>query len=86
MESPASLVFAAFFFYNSPVAFWQLPPAVLILFALWQFHYVHRAFIFPFQIQTSNRMPAVVCLSGTCCAGFVLSNLSRGFFTSHLHV
>lgn len=47
MEAPASLVFAYFFFIGER-SFATVP---LVLFALWQLHYFHRAFIYPFQLE-----------------------------------
>jgi hypothetical protein len=45
METPAVLVFAWAFFAGER---W-FHPAPLALFALWQMHYVHRTFVFPFR-------------------------------------
>ena len=45
MEAPASLSYAYFFFRGAN----SLQAVPLILFAMWQLHYVHRAFIYPFQ-------------------------------------
>jgi 3-oxo-5-alpha-steroid 4-dehydrogenase 1 len=47
MESPASLGFA-YFFFTGERPFATVP---LLLFALWQLHYFHRAFIYPFQLE-----------------------------------
>lgn len=47
MESPASLVFAYFFFTGER----PLTPVPFALFLLWQLHYFHRAFIYPFQLE-----------------------------------
>ncbi len=47
MESPACLVFSYFIVTGpSPVT-----PPIIALFIMWQLHYFHRAFIYPFQLQ-----------------------------------
>jgi protein-S-isoprenylcysteine O-methyltransferase Ste14 len=58
MESVSSLVFA--------VVFWSGPRRVdlvaLVLFALWQSHYLYRAFVYPFLLRGGSRMPVAVVL------------------------
>jgi 3-oxo-5-alpha-steroid 4-dehydrogenase 1 len=57
MESPAVLAFAAFYLLGSHRA----APAPLALLALWQTHYVHRAFVFPFALRAEGKtMPVVI--------------------------
>lgn len=57
MESPAVLVFAAIYLVGDHA----LDTAPLVLFALWQFHYVIRTFIFPFRIrETGKRIPIMI--------------------------
>jgi len=57
MESPAVLVFAAIYFAGDHAR--TVTP--LVLFGMWQFHYVIRTFIFPFRIrETGKRIPAVI--------------------------
>jgi protein-S-isoprenylcysteine O-methyltransferase Ste14 len=57
MESPASIFFAAVYFRGARWA----EPAPLALFALWQLHYLNRAFLFPFRIREGGRrMPVLV--------------------------
>ena len=59
MESPASLFFAAVYFAGPH---WS-DPAPLALFALWQLHYVNRAFLFPLKMREGGRrMPVLVLL------------------------
>ncbi len=59
MESPPVLVFAAVFFAGARHT--QIVP--LVLFGLWQVHYVHRAYVYPFRMRLKNRpMPVVVAL------------------------
>lgn len=47
MESPACLVFT-YFIFTGPL---PVTPPVIALFIMWQMHYFHRAFIYPFQLQ-----------------------------------
>jgi 3-oxo-5-alpha-steroid 4-dehydrogenase 1 len=62
MEHPAVLVFVAVFALGRYRA--ELVPLVLL--ALWQLHYVHRTFVFPFRMRASGkRMPLVLALTGT---------------------
>lgn len=79
MESPASLVFLYFFLTGdnrtSLVAIWLL--------LLWQLHYVHRSFIYPFQIRVKqgSKMSLVVMLSGsTYCA---INGYLNGAYITH---
>jgi protein-S-isoprenylcysteine O-methyltransferase Ste14 len=60
MESPAVLAFIAIFSLGSHRA--ELVPLVLL--AIWQFHYVYRAFIFPFRVRSSRRMPLSIAVLG----------------------
>lgn len=55
MEAPSSLVFGALFLLGGRA----LGPAAWILFALWQIHYLHRAFVFPFRRRGGNRHMAL---------------------------
>lgn len=52
MESPAVLVFL--------VASWGASGVAWVLFAMWQIHYLHRTFIFPFRTKSKRSMPAIV--------------------------
>ena len=62
MESPASLAFLAFYLGGQDRA--RVTPLVFL--ALWQLHYVHRAFFFPWSLREVERtMPlAVVGMGG----------------------
>lgn len=54
MESPSVLLFSAIFWAGEHA----MAMTPLVLFALWQFHYVNRTFIFPFRLRGSaKRMP-----------------------------
>ena len=59
MESPAVWFFAWVYFLG-PQA---LQPVPLVLLAMWQLHYLYRAFVFPFLIRAEGRtMPVSVAL------------------------
>ncbi|MFC2018833.1 DUF1295 domain-containing protein [Chloroflexota bacterium] len=56
MEAVAPLIFAACFLLGN-----NNSPAVLILFGLWEAHYLHRAFIYPFSLHgRAKRLPLVI--------------------------
>ena len=61
METPLTLGFALFYFLGEKA----LEPAPLALFLLWQAHYVHRTFIYPFRRKTApgSTMAALVPVS-----------------------
>ncbi len=66
MEAPAPIVFITCFLWHG------IPTAVAawVLFALWNLHYFHRAFIYPFRIHASKqtRIPVlVVAMGGLYC-------------------
>ncbi len=68
MESPAVVVFVAIFALGDHRA--ERVP--LLLLGLWLFHYVHRAFVFPFRMRVDGKsMPALVAL---LAIGFNLLN------------
>jgi 3-oxo-5-alpha-steroid 4-dehydrogenase 1 len=56
MESPAVLAFAAFYLLGSHRA----SPAPLAMLALWQTHYLHRAFVFPLAMRAGKTMPVAI--------------------------
>lgn len=56
MEAPASLLMLLPFFFVSG------NPVVYLFLVLWQCHYFHRAFIYPFSLRSGRRMPVVVVL------------------------
>lgn len=59
MELVPVIGFAAVFFLDPTVA--AVP---LVLFGLWQVHYIHRALIFPFMTRSlGKRMPVVIMLA-----------------------
>lgn len=58
MESPASLLFLAFYLLGEHRG--EAVPLVFLL--LWQVHYVQRAFVYPFLLRSGSRMPVAVML------------------------
>ncbi len=61
MELPTTAVFAAIYFAGE--AAWSTVPLVLL--AMWQCHYLHRTFIFPFRTRTAGRrIPLMVVGTG----------------------
>jgi 3-oxo-5-alpha-steroid 4-dehydrogenase 1 len=57
MESMSPLVFAACFFLGSNIKTITL----LLFFFMWEAHYIHRSFIYPFSLQDKiKRMPLLV--------------------------
>lgn len=61
MLAPSSLVFAVIYFCGADA--FRIAP--LVLFLLWQSHYFHRSFIYPFRIRTSpgDTTPLILALS-----------------------
>jgi len=59
MEAPTVLVYCAVYFQGEHA--WEAVPLALL--GLWQVHYVHRTFIFPFRLRKSDkRFPLSVAL------------------------
>jgi len=57
MESPAPVFFAVVYFRGAHA----LSPSPLALFALWQLHYLYRAFLFPLRMREgARRMPVAI--------------------------
>jgi 3-oxo-5-alpha-steroid 4-dehydrogenase 1 len=83
MEAPAALVFAFFFITGSA----PKNLTAFVFLGLWEAHYIHRAFIYPFQIADGRKkMPVVVILMGfvfncgnTYLNGAYLFSLSGGY-------
>ncbi|MCG8313847.1 MAG: DUF1295 domain-containing protein [Pseudomonadales bacterium] len=66
MESPASLVFLYFYFTGDNPG----NLACIILLLLWQLHYFHRSFIYPFQIKVkpgASTTLLVILMGSTYC-------------------
>ena len=71
MESPACLLMILL-----PLVFLGpagLSPVIVVLLVAWQVHYFHRAFVYPFTLRTTRRMPVLVMLMAFCF------NLANGF-------
>ena len=61
MELPTVVVF--FYVYFCGKFAWEVVPLVLL--CMWQVHYLHRTFIYPFRTQTKGkRMPVAVTATG----------------------
>jgi hypothetical protein len=59
MESPSALLFLWIFFQGEHRA--ELVPLVLL--GVWQFHYLHRTFVFPFRARLRGKqMPVLIVL------------------------
>lgn len=61
MEAASPIIFAIYFGlgrYTDTVAVW-------VFLVLWEAHYIHRAFIYPFSLHhESKRMPFIIITSG----------------------
>ena len=83
MESPAVIIFGVLFFIGDA----SKNLTLLVFLAIWQVHYIHRAFIYPFMITNgSKRMPAATMLmaigfntSNAFINGTYLFSLSGGY-------
>lgn len=61
MELPTTAVFALIYFAGE--AAWNLVPLVFL--AMWQGHYLHRTFVYPFRTRTRGRkIPLTIVSSG----------------------
>lgn len=79
MESPASLVFF-YCYFTGPQALNVVP---LLLLVMWQLHYVHRSFIYPFQIRVKpgSRSALLVIALGSLYCG--VNGYLNGTYLSH---
>ena len=63
MESPSAIVFFLCWLLGSR----PTDPASLLFLGLWELHYFHRAFIYPFRLDNNKkRMPILVMASAFC--------------------
>ena len=70
MEAASPIAFAVFFFMGE----WRSNPVAIIFLILWELHYVHRAFIYPFSLRgIAHRMPLSIISFG------LLFNLMNGY-------
>jgi protein-S-isoprenylcysteine O-methyltransferase Ste14 len=61
MEAPAPLVFLVCFLFGDT----RNSPVTLVFLALWELHYLHRAFIYPFSLRgAAKRMPLSIISFG----------------------
>ncbi|MDE2880369.1 MAG: 3-oxo-5-alpha-steroid 4-dehydrogenase [Acidobacteriota bacterium] len=60
MEWPAVLFFLSVYVQGN--AAWNVVPLVFL--TMWQVHYVHRTFIYPFRTRTSGHTPLLVVMMG----------------------
>lgn len=61
MEAPAAILFAVYFIFGSSPK--NLPS--LIFLCIWEAHYIHRGFIYPWMIRNGKKkMPLVILLMG----------------------
>ena len=83
MEASAPAVFAACF----ALGRFSFAGCLPVIFAIWEAHYIHRSFIYPFMLRgREKRMPLVVALAGfffngvnAYMNGRFLFNFSGGF-------
>jgi 3-oxo-5-alpha-steroid 4-dehydrogenase 1 len=74
MESPSALVFAFFFIIGTAPKNLTL----VLFFVLWELHYIHRAFIYPFTIHDrGKKMPVAVMGMG------IVFNLGNAYANSY---
>jgi len=89
MEAPSVVVMAAFFFTGTAPK--NLPP--VLFFLMWEAHYIHRAFIYPFQITNHRKqwpvailaMGFVFNLGNSALNGRYLFSTSGGYPTSWIY-
>ncbi len=73
MEPAALVVFTVFFALGD----YKNTVSALVFFGMWEAHYIHRAFIYPFSLQgRARRMPVVIISSG------LLFNAVNGYLNS----
>jgi hypothetical protein len=80
MESPAVLVFGGIL-----LLFADLNSATILLLLLWQLHYFHRAFIYPWTLKTGKKMPWLILIMAVVfntSNGYPVRNFCWGFWFS----
>jgi len=60
MEAPASLLFFFYFITGDRIT----EPIMIIFLIIWQSHYLHRAFLYPFSLKKAASMPFSIILFG----------------------
>jgi 3-oxo-5-alpha-steroid 4-dehydrogenase 1 len=85
MEAPASLVFAWFYF-TGPNATGLVP---IVLFLMWQAHYFHRSFIYPFQLKvregSKTTVYPILMGSAFCAVNGYLNGIYTSTYGAHLN-
>ena len=76
MEAPASLIMLAMFLLV------PVNPVIYCLLLVWQVHYFHRAFIYPFTLKSSRPMPVLVMLMAVAF-NLVNAGLNGWHFVRH---
>lgn len=71
MESPAVLVFGGIL-----LLFADLNNTTILLLMVWQIHYFHRAFIYPWTLKTGKKMPWMILIMA------VIFNTSNGYLNA----
>ena len=71
MESPAVLVFGGIL-----ICFAEINSLVLILLLIWQLHYCHRAFIYPWTLKKGKKMPWLILIMA------LVFNTSNGYLNA----
>jgi protein-S-isoprenylcysteine O-methyltransferase Ste14 len=78
MEMPAPVVFAACFFIGAP----SVTVTQIMLLVIWESHYVHRAFIYPFTMRSSERPLSLWILA----AGFFFNLINAYLNGSYINM
>ncbi len=78
MESPAVLVFLGVFLLGDH----RLDMVPLVMLGIWQIHYIHRTYIFPFRLKSNKRMPWLIPASAI--AFNTLNGYVNARWVSHL--
>lgn len=61
MEAPSPILFAILYYFGSL----DKNATLILFFCMWQAHYIHRAFIYPFTIRNGHKMmPLAVMVMG----------------------
>lgn len=68
MESPAVLVFGSILIFYA-----ELNLTTVVLFMMWQVHYCHRVFIYPWTLKTGKKMPWMILVMA------LIFNTSNGY-------
>lgn len=76
MEAPASLLMLA------PLLLLPMNLVIYLFLVLWQVHYFHRAFLYPFSLKSSREMPVSVVLMAVAF-NTVNAFLNGGHFVLH---